>query len=51
MVALGVSDLAAEKGRGHFMGFVADDQVPIGVLELGLNVLIAAQFVEPGNAQ
>ena len=33
------------------MGFVADDQVPIGLLELGLGVFVPAQLVEPANGQ
>jgi hypothetical protein len=51
VVALGVFDLAAKESGGHFVGLVADDEVPIGVLEFGLNVFVAAELVEPGDAE
>ena len=50
-VALRVLDLAAEVGRAQLVGLVADDQVPVGLLELGLDVLVAAQLVEPADGQ
>ena len=40
-VTLGVFDLAPEVGGAELVGFVADDQVPIGLLQLGLDVLVA----------
>ena len=33
------------------MGLVADDQVPVGLLELGLDVLVAAELVEAADGQ
>ena len=33
------------------MGFVADDQVPVGLLQLGLDVLVAAELVEAADDQ
>src|SRR5207244_1707220 len=50
-VALGVGNLAAEVRGGHLVGLVAYDQVPIGGLEPGLDVLVAAQVVEAADGQ
>ena len=50
-VALGVLDLVAEVGGAQLVGFVADDQVPVGLLELGLDVFVAAQLVEAADGQ
>ena len=52
-VALGVADLAAPEGGGHFVGFVADDQVPaaVGGAELGLDVFVAGELVEAGDGE
>ena len=50
-VALGVLDLVAEIGRAQLVGFVADDQVPVGLLELGLGIFVPAQLVEPADGQ
>ena len=51
LVALGVLDLAAEEGRRHLVGLVADDEVPaaVGDRELGLHVLVAGQLVQAGD--
>ncbi len=50
-VALGVLDLAAEVGGAHLVGLVADDEVPVGLLELGLDVSFAAQLVEAADGE
>ena len=50
-VALRVLDLAAEVGGAELVGLVADDQVPVGLLELGLDVLVAAELVEAADGQ
>ena len=50
-VALRVLDLVAEVGGAELVGFVADDQVPVGLLELGLGILVAAELVETANGQ
>ena len=50
-VALGVLDLVAEVGGAELVGFVADDQVPVGLLELGLDIFVAAELVEPADGQ
>ena len=31
------------------MGLITYDKIPVGLLELDLHILVAAQFVEPGN--
>ena len=38
-------------GRGHLVGLVADHKIPAAVRrgQLGLDILVAAQLVEPGN--
>ncbi len=52
LVALGVLDLAAEVGGRHAVRFVADDEVPFARgEELGLEVLVAAQHVEPRDPE
>ena len=33
------------------MRFVADDEVPVGLLQLGLGILVAAELVEPADGQ
>ena len=48
-VALGVLDLAAEEGGRHLVGLVEDDQIPVGLLQLRLHVLVAAELVEPDD--
>ena len=50
-VSLGVLDLAAEKGGGHLVCLVADDEVPaaVGCLQLELDVLVAGELVEAGD--
>ena len=50
-VAFGVLDLVAEVGGAELVGFVADDQVPVGLLEFGLDVFVAAQLVEAADGQ
>ena len=48
-VALGGLDFAAVERRRHLVGFVADDEVPVGLFELLLEVLVAAELVEPAD--
>ena len=50
-VALGELDLAAKVGRRHFVGFVADDQIPttIRCRQLCLDVLVAGKLVQSRN--
>ena len=50
-VALGVADLAAEVAGRHLVGLVADDEVPVRLLQLGLDVLVAAELVEAADGQ
>ena len=50
-VAFRVLDLVAEIGRAQFVGFVADDQVPVGLLEFGLGIFVPAQLVEAADGQ
>lgn len=42
-------DLAAEERGRHFVSFVADDQIPVGLLELLLKVFVTAQFIEAAD--
>src|SRR5437868_3421625 len=44
--ALRCLDLAAEVGRGHFVGLVDDHQIPIHAFELRLEVFVAAKLVQ-----
>jgi hypothetical protein len=50
-VALSVFHLVAEVRGAEFVRLVADDQIPVGLLKLGLKVFVAAQFVQPTNCQ
>ena len=50
-VAFRVLDLVAEIGGAELVGFVADDQVPVGLLQLGLDIFVAAELVQPANDQ
>ena len=50
LVALGVSDLLAEKRRRHAVGLVAHDQVPgRRGFQPGFQVVVAGKHVESGN--
>lgn len=53
LMALGVLDLTAEEGGGHLVRLVADDEVPATVRdrELGLNLVVAGEFVETGDRE
>ena len=52
VVALGVFHLITEEGGGHAVGFVADDQIPLGRRpEPGLEVVVPAQHIESGDQQ
>lgn len=44
LIALGVFDLPAPHGSGHLVGFIADDQVPIGNLKLFLQLSISCEL-------
>ncbi len=48
-VALGVLDLIAKEGGRHLVSFVANHKVPVGVGQLGLDVLITAQLVQAAD--
>jgi hypothetical protein len=51
-VTLGVVDLAAEEGRRHLVSFVHHDEIPIGLLQLRLDVIrIPAHSIEPANGE
>ena len=51
LIALGIFNFTAPHGGGHFVRFVADDQVPIRCAELVLQLLIARELVQAGNAE
>lgn len=51
LIALGVFHLAAPHGRRHFVRFVADDQIPIGDLELFLQIRISGELIQAGKAE
>jgi len=48
-VALRRFDFAAEEGRRHLVRFITHDHVPIGRVQFGLNVLVAAQLIEAAD--
>jgi hypothetical protein len=48
-VAFGVLHLVAKEGGRHLVGFVANDKVPVGVGQLRLHVLVAAQLVQAAD--
>ena len=41
--------IIAEEGGGHLVSFVANDEVPIGAFEFGLDVFIAAELIEAAD--
>ena len=47
--AFGLVDLAAEVVGGEFVGLVNDDQVPFGILELLLVLLVARQLIQSAD--
>ena len=49
LVAEGLLDLVAEARRRHLVSLVRDDQVPFRVRELGLQVEVAGELVEPAD--
>jgi hypothetical protein len=49
--ALGLVDLVAEVAGGELVRLVDDDQVPLAVLELGLEVFVAGELVQAGDQQ
>ena len=51
LVALGLLQLAAEVVRGHPVRLVDDHQVPVGVLELVLEVVGTGKLVHPRDEQ
>lgn len=50
-IALGVAYFAAKEGRGQLVRLSAHNQVPVGLDELCLHRVIAAQLVETRNHQ
>ena len=51
LVSLGIFNFTAPHGSGHFVRFVANDQVPIRCAELVLQLLIARELVQTGDAE
>ena len=51
LVALGFLDLAAHVVRGHLVGLVDHDEVPVGGRQLGLKVLVARQVIKARDQQ
>ena len=49
--ALGIFDLGTEIGRRHFVRLIDNDQVPVYGGQFSLDIDIAAEFVESGDAQ
>jgi hypothetical protein len=49
--ALGLFELAAEVVSAHAVGFVDDDEVPLGVFELVLQELVAGELVHARDEQ
>ena len=49
--ALGLLELAAEVVGAHPVRLVDDDEVPLGLGELGLQLLVAGELVHPGDQQ
>ncbi len=45
--ALGLLQLAAEVVGAHAVRLVDDDQIPVGLLELGLELLVAGELIHP----
>ncbi len=50
-VAFGGFDLPCEERRRQLMGLIHDDEIPIGLFERGLDVLVAAQLVQAADGQ
>ena len=48
---LGLLQLAAEVVRSHAVRLVDDDQVPLGLLELGLECFVARKLIHAGDQQ
>ena len=51
LVALGLLQLAAEVMRGHPVRLIHDHQVPVGLIELLLEVVGAGKLVHPRDEQ
>src|SRR5216683_4371402 len=51
LVAFSILDLAAKEGGRHLVRLVYDDQIPLGLLQFGLDVFIAGQFIQSGDSQ
>jgi hypothetical protein len=49
LVATGLLHLVAEEVGRHFVRFVDDDEVPVGLRELRLHVVVARQLVEASD--
>ena len=51
MVSLGVMNLASPDRSRHLVRLVHDHEVPVGLLDVLLQILIAAHLVQPGDDQ
>ncbi len=50
-VAFGVFNLAAKEAGREFVALIAHNQIPIGLGQFELQLLIPGQFVQPGDEQ
>ena len=48
---LGLLQLAPEVVGSHAVGLIDDDQVPLGLFELRLQLLVAGQLIHPGDQE
>ena len=49
--ALSLLQLAAEVVGAHAVGLIDDDQIPLGLLQLRLQLLVAGQLIHPRDQQ
>ena len=49
LVSLGLLLLTTEPVGGHLVGLVDDDQIPVGLLEQFLDVLVSSELVDAGD--
>ena len=50
-VTLCFPNFPTKERSGHLVGLIADDQIPISLLEFLLEVVITAEFIKSGNDQ